>query len=76
MFNVLDDVWTRLQDYTFTQEFAIVTARCGRVDTRKIYKLLRPASAYSLQPGPLNQIKESVGAIGRSLAGIYLECLR
>ena len=35
-----DDAWTRLQDYAFSQGFAIVTGQCGKVDPRRTYKCI------------------------------------
>ncbi|CAF9942052.1 hypothetical protein IMSHALPRED_003174 [Imshaugia aleurites] len=39
-FNTPDDAWTRLQDYAFSQGFAIVTGQCGKADPRKTYKCI------------------------------------
>ena len=39
-FDTPDDAWTRLQDYTFNQNFAIITDQCGKADPRKAYKCI------------------------------------
>ena len=40
IFYTPDEAWTRLQDYAFSQGFAIVTAQCGKADPRKTYKCI------------------------------------
>ena len=39
-FDTPDDAWTRLQDYAFSQGFAIVTGQYGKADPRKAYKCI------------------------------------
>ncbi|CAF9919853.1 MAG: hypothetical protein ALECFALPRED_001321 [Alectoria fallacina] len=39
-FDTPDDAWTRLQDYAFSQGFAIVTGSCGVKDPRKTYHFI------------------------------------
>ena len=57
-----DDAWTRLQDYAFSQGFAIVTGQCGQADPRKTYKC-RPTSVFITPPRP------RIGGSYRSIRG-------
>ena len=40
IFDTIDDAWTRLQNYAFSQGFAIVTGLCVKADTRRTYKCI------------------------------------
>lgn len=40
IFDTPDDAWTRLQNYAFSQGFAIVTDQCGKTNPRKFYRCI------------------------------------